>query len=264
MPIATLLGLLIASVGFIYNTSLNVDTKKILTLLILLLLVAFGTCATSVAFFTFTKKMHFWAFFLRMFALSWFFFILVSIGLILALVYNVDIGQFAIYIVVIFLVVAAGLTYSSTKVRIPRGIRKMKSDRTVSIKEVQINRILMGKEKTINENEIRKKLKEDLAEKSRDDFLTIYIEIEGLLRALLGKGEDSKESAIVMARELKKLRVIDGKTYSALDDIVPLRNAIVHGRRATALSINQGYQLAMLVKNKLQDAEAKRGEIKDL
>jgi hypothetical protein len=234
VPIAALLGLLLASVGFFYNTNLSYSTKQLLTLLVLLLLLAFTVSATSAAFYLLTKRPFFWVFFLRIFALSWFFFILVGIGILLALVYNYNIGSYAEYAIILFFVLALILSYYSLEVRISRGIRTMEG----------ISEVVM------DEKGVQNALKNERIQKLQGDFLNEFIAIERLLRKILEE-EDSRESAISMTKKLRSKGKIDWGTYSSLSILISLRNTFVHGDDTLVLPITQGYKLALLVKESL-------------
>ena len=100
------------------------------------------------------------------------------------------------------------------------------------------------------------------------EFFGAYIEIEKMLIDLVKRNKDKIQtiagyegrlvesetllSAIEAARLLKRIEVIDSKTYASIDDLRPIRNAVVHGRKVSNFTLNQSIKLAKLVINTLK------------
>lgn len=260
-PTATVIGLLIAAVAFLYSTSLNTNTLQELTDLILFVILFYALSAGFSAFYVLLHYRIFWRLAIGLYPFSWVILAFTAINLLISLAYkesllqlfginSITLPEFVTVLTMIFIGIAVIGAYLSMEQKILRALRS-KGVNTEGFKE------------GFDEARIYEANPEvDI----RSAFLDVYINIEKMLRELVAKNRDKlTEQGILkstmnlgetlnatrIARMLERLGVINAQTYSAIDDLRPLRNAIVHGRYVSQFSIRKGMTLCAIVRNTL-------------
>lgn len=259
-PSATVIGLLLASVAFLYSTSLTPSTLQELTDLALYVILFFALSAAFQSMYLLMWNRDFLRLSLLLFIFGWVMLLFTAINLLSSLAYNLNILQaidinsislsnFSLILsIIFFLVVIIGVFLNLD--------RKIQRDISHELKDNNdANRISKSYAQIDTPDLVR-------------EFLFAYIEIEKMLRILVNRNTDKIKmiaddedqtvkreaslSAIEAARLLKKIHVIDSKTYASIDDIRPIRNSVVHARKVSNFTLRQSIKLATFVSDTLK------------
>lgn len=259
-PSATAIGLLLASVAFLYSTSLTPSTLQELTDLALYVILFFALSAAFQSVYLLLWNRDLLRLSLLLYIFGWVMLLFTAINLLSSLAYNhnilqaiginsISLSNFSLILSIIFLLVVIIGVFLNLD-------RKIQQDISHEFKDNgDMARISNIYAQIVTSDPVT-------------EFFGAYIEIEKMLIDLVKRNKDKIQtiagyegrlvesetllSAIEAARLLKRIEVIDSKTYASIDDLRPIRNAVVHGRKVSNFTLNQSIKLAKLVINTLK------------
>lgn len=226
-PIATLSGLLIASVGILHTSVILGSVIKSLTGIILLMLLFLITTAILAGIYSFNGKEKYWQYALLFFPISW--------------------GVFGIGIAIMLFVVVLGVTrfpvvnLSPVEIMLIGGlVVTFFTAIAAYIQERGLNKKRVIEAKRSLDADLLKKESNKESSSGRDiddlkmDFIGTFIEIESVLRRIAGKNlgnEDvSRTPLLKLSESLFNKNLLDRDLIPTFDFIRQVRNGIVHGQ----------------------------------
>ena len=255
-PIATLLGLMIASIGFLRTANLPSNLTDDLTSTILVIALTFVITAVFASFYVYTGRRTYWQLALFFFPVSW---SGLLIGLLLMLItlaygnvlfqllnsYGLSPPNFFILVLILFSVFwSAVVLYRNGKFLI-RKISKMGGDPG---KAMKVDYNLESERKIVLEAS-----QEDLTSM----FIQLFIKIEVVIRELFNMqsraNSEKNPNISTMIRKMRSDDELPDDLYYQLKFLSNIRNRLVHGYSVPISDIQRGVNLAEVVSQELKD-----------
>jgi hypothetical protein len=264
-PIATLSGLLVASIGLIHTTNLSSSITQTLIDIILLILLVFITTAFSASFYLQSGRMKWWTFTLTLYPISWISFG-IGIGLMLTIVAY---GQSFLAIlhitpVILLSVLIIGisilfviLTYMVRKRYYDKEIRKINkivlSDKINMGDESKIDISKNNRQKLVMEREMDLDMQREAV---RMTFLNQIIELESILRRIAHEVSPNvkteRKSLMELVAILNSSNKYDRDFSPAIKFLVSIRNNVVHGIFVPYSTLKEALEIAIKVSHDLE------------
>lgn len=251
-PIATLSGLLIASIGFIHASNLSTSITQALTDIILVILLLFVVTAGSASFYTKSGKEKYWSLALFFYPISWMA-LGIGISVMLTLVaYGPTIFVTLTVPPVIILsaltlgisIVLAALTYYTGYNRYNKKLKELETKEGQKISSKQKSETSKGLSTRNNDN-------------IKMNFLRGFIEIESILRDMFQTIFPDEKSAQLtfkqMVRKLSTSNMFDKDFIPALEFLNGMRNNIVHGFAVPISHVEEAIRICSTVSDELKD-----------
>lgn len=260
-PVATLLGLMIASVGFLRTASLSVALLQTLTDLILLISICFVITAGSASLFSFTGRMRYWRFALFFYLISWSAFGIGVILMFLSVAYGnavfLFLSKYGLSLADLFITVVFVLTVSlslNTVLRSEERFRKNLAKVSGPVGEA------------MKSNQEPETLEAPGARIDTDDlsmaFIKLFIDMEVAIRDMFEKrlksSSDAKYSVRRMGELMRSNGLINNDQFAMIKFLNELRNRLIHGYSVPKSHILQGIKLANVLLPELKKLQTQK------
>lgn len=264
-PIATLSGLLVASIGLIHTTNLSSSITQTLTDIILVILLVFITTAFSASFYLQSGRMKWWTFTLTLYPISWisfgtgigFMLITVAYGQSFLAIFHITPAIPLSVLTIVISILFGLLTYIVTIRKYNKEIRKIN-------KIVLIDKINMGDESKIDiskNNRQKSVMKREMdldmqREAVRMTFLNQIIELESILRRIVNEASPNvktdRKSLMELVAILNSSNKYDRDFAPAIKFLVSIRNNVVHGIFVPYSTLKEALEISIKVSQDLE------------